>query len=86
MGAKACGHGRLQGRLLAAARRCLPPCRRLSGLPPCALAPPACLAMSQDHYPWFLPTYLSYPYNIQRVDVLRYFILHKLGGIYIDLE
>lgn len=42
--------------------------------------------MSQDHYPWFLPTYLSYPYNIQRVDVLRYFILHKLGGIYIDLE
>lgn len=50
----------------------------------------ACLCatplMPQEHYPWFLPTYLSYPYNIQRVDVLRYFILHKLGGVYIDLD
>ncbi|EFN54978.1 hypothetical protein CHLNCDRAFT_10358, partial [Chlorella variabilis] len=44
------------------------------------------LKFIEDHYPWFLPTYLSYPYNIQRVDVLRYFILHKLGGIYIDLD
>ncbi len=40
----------------------------------------------QEHYPWFLPTYLSYPYTIQRVDVLRYFILHHYGGIYIDLD
>lgn len=45
--------------------------------------PPARL---QEHYPWFLPTYLAYPYSIQRVDVLRYFILHKMGGIYIDLD
>ncbi|KAL4857312.1 Inositol phosphoceramide mannosyltransferase 2 [Chlorella vulgaris] len=44
------------------------------------------LEFIEEHYPWFLPTYLSYPYNIQRVDVLRYFILHKLGGVYIDLD
>ena len=40
----------------------------------------------QEHYPWFLPTYLAYPYDIQRVDAVRYFILHKFGGIYIDLD
>lgn len=40
----------------------------------------------QTEYPWFLPTYLSYPYDIQRVDAVRYFILHKYGGIYIDLD
>lgn len=39
-----------------------------------------------EHYAWFLPTYLSYTYNIQRVDVLRYFILLHHGGIYIDLD
>ena len=37
-------------------------------------------------YPWFLPTYLSYPYPIQRFDVIRYFILHHYGGIYLDLD
>lgn len=40
----------------------------------------------QEKYPWFLPTYLSYPYDIQRVDALRYLILHHYGGIYIDLD
>lgn len=41
---------------------------------------------SQEHYSWFLPTYLSYPYAIQRVDAVRYFILHRHGGVYIDLD
>lgn len=40
----------------------------------------------QKEYPWFLKTYLAYPYDIQRVDAVRYFILHKYGGIYIDLD
>ena len=38
------------------------------------------------NYPWFLPTYLSYPYPIQRFDVIRYFILYHHGGIYLDLD
>ena len=42
--------------------------------------------MIKNEYPWFLKTYTSYPYDIQRVDAVRYFILHKYGGIYIDLD
>jgi mannosyltransferase OCH1-like enzyme len=72
-------------------------CRRRAGarpLDPAAARPltpspasrPPSSMVSQDHYPWFLPTYLSYPYAIQRVDAVRYFILHLHGGIYIDLD
>jgi len=44
------------------------------------------LDLIREEYPWFLPTYTSYPYSIQRVDAVRYFILHKYGGIYLDLD
>lgn len=44
------------------------------------------LELIRNEYPWFLDTYEKYPYNIQRVDAVRYFILHKYGGIYIDLD
>ena len=40
----------------------------------------------QDHFPDFMEFYDSYSYNIQRADVIRYFILHTLGGIYVDLD
>ena len=39
-----------------------------------------------DHYAWFLPTYDAYPYDIQRVDAVRYFILHQHGGVYMDMD
>ncbi|KAF9495415.1 hypothetical protein BDN71DRAFT_877576 [Pleurotus eryngii] len=39
-----------------------------------------------EHYPWFLDTFDAYPYVIQRADAIRYFVLHKYGGIYIDLD
>ncbi|KAK9494304.1 nucleotide-diphospho-sugar transferase [Lipomyces doorenjongii] len=39
-----------------------------------------------DQYPWFLDTYDSYPFNIMRADVIRYFVLAHFGGIYIDLD
>ncbi|KAG8908156.1 hypothetical protein FRB99_008699 [Tulasnella sp. 403] len=39
-----------------------------------------------DHYPWFLPTYDGYKYNIQRADAIRYFVLHRFGGVYMDLD
>ncbi|WFD36273.1 hypothetical protein MCUN1_003151 [Malassezia cuniculi] len=40
----------------------------------------------ETDYPWFLPVFDSYPYNIQRADVIRYFVLHKYGGVYMDLD
>ncbi|TIA92838.1 hypothetical protein E3P81_01283 [Wallemia ichthyophaga] len=47
-------------------------------------------AMSLDflkrYYPWFVSTFESYPYNIQRADSIRYFILYHYGGTYIDLD
>ncbi|KAL2915935.1 hypothetical protein HK105_204358 [Polyrhizophydium stewartii] len=37
-------------------------------------------------FPEFLPTFDSYPYPIQRVDAVRYFILYEYGGVYLDLD
>lgn len=39
-----------------------------------------------SNFDWFLPTYDSYPYQIQRVDALRYFLLWHYGGIYMDMD
>lgn len=39
-----------------------------------------------EHYPWFLDTFDNYEYVIQRADVIRYFVLHHYGGVYIDLD
>jgi len=40
----------------------------------------------KQEYPYFLDTYLNFPYHIQRVDAIRYLILYQYGGIYIDLD
>ena len=40
----------------------------------------------KDNYPWFLEKFDSYKYGIQRADAIRYFILHKFGGVYCDLD
>jgi mannosyltransferase OCH1-like enzyme len=39
-----------------------------------------------NNYNWFLPTYDSYPFWIQRVDSARYFILYHYGGVYLDMD
>ena len=39
-----------------------------------------------QNYPWFLNTFDHYPYNIQRADAIRYFVLYHYGGIYMDLD
>ena len=44
------------------------------------------LAFMQLYYPWFMPIYQSYTKNIQRVDAIRYFLLHHFGGLYVDLD
>jgi mannosyltransferase OCH1-like enzyme len=38
------------------------------------------------NYPYFLSTYDSYRYTIQRIDAVRYFLLYHYGGFYIDLD
>ena len=43
-------------------------------------------AFMKENYGWFLKTYDAYPYNIQRVDAARYFIIRHYGGIYLDLD
>ncbi|HOP46996.1 MAG TPA: glycosyltransferase [Desulfobacteraceae bacterium] len=37
-------------------------------------------------FSWFLPFYDNYSLDIQRADAVRYFILYKYGGIYVDLD
>lgn len=39
-----------------------------------------------QEYPWFLSQYDGYPRAIQRVDAVRYCILHRLGGLFVDLD
>jgi len=39
-----------------------------------------------EFYPSFVKVYDGYRYPIQRVDAVRYFILLKYGGIYLDLD
>ena len=52
---------------------------RLLSKHPCR--PSLMLAVAQ-----FLPTYDGYTHYIQRVDAIRYFVLHKYGGIYFDFD
>lgn len=40
----------------------------------------------KKYYPDFLPVYHGYPYSIQRVDAVRYFILQQYGGVFVDLD
>ena len=43
-------------------------------------------SLIQNHYPWFMPVYRSYPYHMERLDAARYFIVYHYGGIYIDMD
>ena len=40
----------------------------------------------QDFYPHYWKLYNSFQYNVQRWDAIRYLILNKIGGIYIDFD
>ncbi len=40
----------------------------------------------ETHFSWFLKYYDNYEYNIQRADVIRYFILWLYGGVYADTD
>ena len=43
-------------------------------------------AFIERHYRAFKDTYLSFQYNIQRWDAIRYLILDKIGGMYVDFD
>lgn len=44
------------------------------------------LRFVKEVYPMLLDRYLSYPYNIQRVDLVRYLIIRTYGGVYADMD
>ncbi len=39
-----------------------------------------------SEFPELLPVYDAFSYNIQRADAARYLILHRYGGMYVDLD
>lgn len=43
-------------------------------------------ALVESAYPHILSLYDSYAHPIQRVDALKYILLHHYGGIYLDLD
>ena len=40
----------------------------------------------KNDFPFFLEIFKNYPKKIQRIDMARYFILFKYGGIYADMD
>jgi len=40
----------------------------------------------RDYYPEYLDAYNRFPYHIQRWDAIRYLILDRLGGMYVDFD
>lgn len=40
----------------------------------------------QEYYPQYQMDFQRLPYNIQRCDVIRYLILYKMGGMYVDFD
>jgi len=40
----------------------------------------------ETSFPWFVRLYDNYSLDIQRADAVRYFILYKCGGVYVDLD
>jgi len=40
----------------------------------------------KNDFPWYYDIYIGYDVNIKRIDIARYFILYKYGGIYADMD
>ena len=45
-----------------------------------------CESLVKKHYPEYLGLWKGYAHEIQRCDFARYFILHRYGGIYSDMD
>ncbi|KAI2505201.1 glycosyltransferase [Fragilaria crotonensis] len=44
------------------------------------------LDLVRTSFPELLPTYEGYNLNIKRIDAARFMMLHKFGGVYMDLD
>lgn len=40
----------------------------------------------ETYYPQYAEAYRNFPYHVQRWDAIRYMILNKIGGMYIDFD
>lgn len=40
----------------------------------------------ENNFPDFVPYYKAYSFNVQRWDAIRYLILYKMGGLYVDMD
>lgn len=45
-----------------------------------------CNELVKQHYTHHLEMYNNYPYQIQKCDTVRYFMLHRYGGLYADMD
>lgn len=45
-----------------------------------------CKELVNNYYSQHKEMYDKYPYHIQRCDTVRYFILHRYGGLYADMD
>tara|TARA_R110001632_G_scaffold39236_2_gene98269 strand:+ start:1016 stop:1675 length:660 start_codon:yes stop_codon:yes gene_type:complete len=45
-----------------------------------------CLKLISEDYPEYLSFYNSFRFEIQKIDFVRFCILHKYGGFYIDMD
>jgi mannosyltransferase OCH1-like enzyme len=43
-------------------------------------------AFVKNDFPEFYPLFEAFPKNIMRADVIRYLIMYKIGGLYLDLD
>ena len=45
-----------------------------------------CDELVKFHYPQYEELYYNVKYPIMKVDIVRFLILHRYGGIYIDMD
>ena len=45
-----------------------------------------CIDLVKTFYPEHTDLFKNYPYEIQRCDTIRYLILHRYGGWYVDMD
>lgn len=45
-----------------------------------------CFNLINDFYSQYLDTFEKFQYDIQRIDAIRYLILEKTGGLYVDFD
>ncbi|CAF0985717.1 unnamed protein product [Didymodactylos carnosus] len=42
--------------------------------------------MKENYFRFYQETFRKYPYEIQKIDAFRYFLMYHFGGVYIDMD